>query len=115
MMKKFAAIFLIGLLFNMPSAFAHDDHEHVNDKTVLPIAVAAATDLTTKDQGLGFGKLPASWNKLPVKNAKIHKKYPGYYVVAVTNDAEKKTVYFVISVEGDVYDANFTGEFKNLK
>ena len=114
-MKKFAALFLMGLLCNTPAVFAHEGHEHVNDQSVLPIALEAATDLTKKDQGLGFGKLPASWTNLPFKNAKVHKKYPGYFVVAVTNDAEKKTIYFVISVEGDVYDANFTGEFKNLK
>ena len=97
------------------SAFAHDDHAHVNDQTVLPIAKEAAADLTKKDQGLGFGKLSASWNDVPIKNAKVYKKYQGYYVVSLTNDVEKKTIYFVISVEGDVYDANFTGEFKSLR
>jgi murein endopeptidase len=103
------------LLCTIQPVFAHDNHVHVTDQSVLPIAKEAVAQLTTKDQGLGFGKLSASWNDVPLKNAKVHKKYPGYYVVAVTNDKEKKTIYFVISEDGDVYDANFTGEFKSLK
>lgn len=114
-MKKIAALFLMGLLCNVSSVFAHEGHAHVNDQSVLPIALEAAADLSKKDQGLGFGQLSASWSHLPFKSAKVHKKYAGYYVVGVTNDAEKKTVYFVISEDGEVYDANFTGEFKNLQ
>jgi hypothetical protein len=114
-MKKYASLFLIALLGSTQPVWAHESHTHVSDQSVLAVAKDAAAQLTAKDQGLGFGKLPASWNDVPLKNAKIHKKYPDYYVVAVKNDIEKKTIYFVISSEGDVYDANFTGEFKNLK
>lgn len=71
--------------------------------------------MSVKDGGLGFGKLPESWGKVPAKNVKLNKKGNGYYIVAVTNDTEKKTLYVLMSAEGEAYDVNFTGEFKKLK
>ena len=114
-MKKLTSLIFIGLIFCTQLVLAHDNHATISDPDMQKIGKEAAANLTTQDPGLGFGKLPASWNDVPLNKAKIHKKYHGYTVVAVTNDIEKKTIFFVVSDDGDVYDANFTGEFKNLK
>jgi hypothetical protein len=113
-MKNMVSLILTGLLLSTP-VFAHDAHEHISEQSAPSVGLKTAADLTKKDAGLGFGKLPASWAAIPVKNAKVHKKGKGYYVVAVTNSEEKKTLYVLISDEGEAFDANFTGDFKDVK
>lgn len=117
-MKKLAALLLASVLGTTQLAMAHDDHEHsyITEPAALVVAQKTLTQLTEKDAGLGFGKLPASWTEVPAKNVKLHKNGDGYYIVAATNDAEGKTLYVLLSSEdGAVYDANFTGEFQKLK
>lgn len=117
-MKKLAALLLVSVLGTTPLAMAHSDHEHsyITEPAALVVAQKTLIQLTEKDAGLGFGKLPASWAEVPAKNVKLHKNGDGYYIVSATNEAEVKTLYVLISSEdGAVYDANFTGEFQNLK
>lgn len=116
-MKTLASLFLIGLLSATQQVAAHDDHHHdpITEQAAITLGKNVAANLSAKDGGLGFGKLPASWNSVPAKNVKLHKKGDGYYIVAVNNETEKKVLYVLMSSEGEAYDANFTGEFKNLK
>jgi hypothetical protein len=110
-MKKLAALLLTSVLGTTQLAMAHDDHEHsyITEPAALVVAQKTLTQLTEKDAGLGFGKLPASWTDVPAKNVKLHKNGDGYYI-------EGKTLYVLLSSEdGAVYDANFTGEFQKLK
>lgn len=101
----------------------HDhDHSHghaaprvITDQQALAVSIGASKRLTTHDAGLPFGLLPESWGKLSQDNASISSKGNGYYIVSVKNDAEKKTLFLLIGTNGNVYDANFTGEFKGLK
>jgi hypothetical protein len=117
-MKNFAPLVLAGLLACTNQVMAHADHEHAYITETAAVAVGQKTvvSLTQKDAGLGFGKLPSSWAALSADKVKLKKNGTGYYIVAATNDAEGKTLYILMSSEdGEVYDANFTGEFKNLK
>lgn len=116
-MKKLTSLFLIGLLSATQQAAAHNDHHHgpMTEQSAITAAKNVAAKLSVKDGGLGFGKLPASWNSVPAKDVKLHKKGDGYYIVAVNNESEKKVLYVLMSPEGETYDANFTGEFKNIK
>jgi hypothetical protein len=117
-MKKIAMFALIGLLSSATQVMAHADHEHeyITESAAVAVGKKTVVTLTQKDGGLGFGKLPASWAALPADKVKLHKNGDGYYIVAATNDTESKTLYVLMSSEnGEVYDANFTGEFKNLK
>jgi hypothetical protein len=43
------------------------------------------------------------------------KKGSGYYLVSVLNTVEEKTLYVLMSDAGEVYNANFTGEFDGIK
>src|SRR4051812_20047725 len=84
-MKKLTSLLFIGLIFCTQLVLAHENHATLSEPDLQKIGKEAAANLTTQDPGLGFGKLPASWNDVPLKKAKIHKKYHGYTVVAVTN------------------------------
>lgn len=59
--------------------------------------------------------LPESWREVQAKNAKLYKNGDGYYIVTVENAKEQKTLYVLMTSNGDVYGANFTGEFAILK
>jgi hypothetical protein len=115
-MKKIVMLVLVGLLSWTHQAMAHADHKHKNisESAALDIAKKTVVKLTQKDVGLGFGKLPASWAELPAEKIKLHNKGAGHYIVSATNDTEAKILYVLISSEGEVYDANFTGEFQNI-
>lgn len=116
-MKKLASIFLLSLLCCAQQVVAHDGHDHdpITEQAAISLGKDVATKLSIKDGGLGFGKLPETWGKVPAKNVKLHKKGDGYYIVSILNDAEKKTLYVLMSAEGEAYDAGFTSDFKNLK
>ena len=116
-MKLFTAIFTRVLLVGSQQVLAHSDHAHksISEKSALERGRAATMQLTEKDAGLGFGKLPESWEVVPEDAVKIHKKGSGYFIVSVTNRAEAQTLYVLLSSDGGVYDVNFTGEFDGLE
>lgn len=119
-MKKIGLCLLLGLLTSFQIAQAHDDashqHGHIAPFMATLITEKTITQLTQQDAGLGFGILPTSWNQLPSDKIKLHKSGDGYFIMAATNNAESKTIYVLMSSEnGNVYDVNFTGEFKGLK
>lgn len=113
-MKQVIAIF--ALILSTTGVFAHSDKAHhpVSEKTAFSIAGNLARSFTNTDLGLGFGKLPSNWAVLPPASTKLFKRGAGYMIISVFNAAEKKTLYVLMSEEGRVYDANFTGEFKGL-
>lgn len=111
----FTVLMLMTLLISQ-SLFAHSDHEHhsISESAAQSLALEVAVNLSSRDAGLGFGQLPATWASVPAKNVAISKKGKGYYIVSVLNDSEKKTLYILISDAGEVYDANFSGEFEGV-
>lgn len=62
-----------------------------------------------------LGNCLKAGGKVPSKNAKLYRNGERYYIVSVTNDVEQKTLYVLMTSNGKVYDANFSGEFKNLQ
>lgn len=115
-MKTLVSFLLFCVLCNIPAAMAHEGHDHsfITEPAATTVGKDYSVQLTQKDGGYGFGKLPESWSKVPAKNAKLHRNGEGYYIVSVTNDAEQKTLYVLMTSNGEIYDANFTGEFKDL-
>lgn len=61
-------------------------------------------------------KLNNNWQSVRclLKDAKLHRNGDGFYIVAVTNQAEQKTSCVLMTSNGDVSNANFTGEFEGL-
>lgn len=112
-------IFACTLLGAANLVMAHGDHMHsqhfINTAEAQEIALNSAKRLTHADMGLGFGQLPKTWANLPMEKTKIERRLPGFFVVSVVNDEEKKTLFVLISSQGEPYDANFTGKFQALQ
>ena len=117
-MKLFRSlsIALVFACLHNPAALAHSGgHKAISDEQALEVATDVVTQLTSRDVGLGFGQIDASWNNLPKDRSRLHTKERRYYIVSVENAQEGRTLYILMSPGGDVYDANFTGEFSQLK
>jgi hypothetical protein len=116
-MKTFVSIFATLLLLTSQFVYSHSDHAHgpISEVQAQALAASVASQLSTQDAGLGIGKLPASWAEIAQENVSMHKKGNGYYIVAINNTSENKTLFVLLSNTGKVYDANFTGTFKDLK
>ena len=107
---------LLVFLFHSQTVLAHGDgHGPITEKQALTIATTAVAQLVESDAGLGFGQLKTSWNALPKSATRIQSKGAGYYIVGVAHEKEGRTLFVLISAEGGIYDANFTGEFKGLE
>lgn len=114
-MKTIQTIFAAFLLLSSQLAYSHGSHAPaMNETQIIDLGVSAASQFSTQDTGLPIGKLPDSWRTLKEKNVSIHKKGRGYYILKIENEADKRTLYVLVSNTGRVYDANFTGNFKDL-
>ncbi len=58
--------------------------------------------------------LDASWENTAENDKKISKKGNGYYIVSFAGKSTK-ILYVLISDRGEVYDANYSGKFEDLK
>lgn len=116
MMKTLVSALLFSALCSVAVVKAHEGHAHssITEPAAIVVGRDYAAQLTQEDAGYDFGMLPASWRSIPVKNAKLHRKGDGFYIVTVTNEAEQKTLHVLITSNGDVSNANFSGEFKGL-
>ena len=116
MMKNI--IFLLSLLVitHSQNLLAHGGgHGPISEPKAIDVASFAVNQFINFDAGLGFGKLDKSWNKISTDEKRIHRKGDGYYIVSANNKKEGKTIYVLMSIGGEVYDANFSGEFPGLK
>ena len=115
MTRIIAALVVALTLAQATPALSHADHGPIEPYEAQVLATNYATRLVQVDVGLGFGKLPESWQNLPTKATTLVKETAEYYVISVRNEAEDKTLYFLMSRSGDVYGINFTGEFDEVK
>lgn len=107
-------VLIIAVLFTT-HAWAHPGgHGPVNDEQAIAIAENVARRLADEDFGLGFGQLKPSWKELPAGSVRLHTRGAGFMVMAVQNKAEARVLYVLMSENGSIYDANFTGVFKKL-
>jgi len=121
-MKKNFLLFLVALLSNLSLlAWAHEDHNHslpASLKKAKSLSLEAVAAYSKVDAKLGFGQLPSSWAGLPDSAAKVHTNGEGYYIVAVTNaaikESNKRTLYVLVPLFGDVKTANYSGKFDTL-
>lgn len=117
MIKMFFYSITFLAMIHGQSALAHSGGHNgpVNEKQATIIAWKTAQQFINYDAGLGFGKLSSSWQQLPPEVIRTHAKGDGYYIISLENKTEAKTLYVLMSSSGDVYDANFTGDFPKLK
>lgn len=114
-LRKIATLILTTVLFSA-TAFGHGgSHGPISPEKAQVVATKLANQFTAMDPGLGFGKLPLSWLDLPTTQSSMHKQGKGYYIVKLDNSDEKKSLFVLMAISGEIYDANFSGEFKGLK
>jgi hypothetical protein len=116
MMKKILFLLSFLVMTQSQSVLAHGGgHGPISETRAIDVATYTVNQFVHFDAGLGFGKLNKNWNNISTDDKRIHRKGDGYYIVSATNKQEGKTLYVLMSIGGEVYDANFTGEFKGLK
>ncbi len=114
-MCRFPLLILFFVLHAAPAVSHPGDHGPVDEKHAIEIAEDIARQFIEFDPGLGFGTLHPSWSSLRVSEKRLYKKGNGYYIISLSNTSQGKTLYILMSIEGEVYDANFTGVFPGLK
>ena len=115
-MKKTLILLTFLVITQSQSVLAHGGgHGPISETRAIDVTSFTVNQFVHFDAGLGFGKLNKSWNAISTDEKRIHRKGDGYYIVSATNKQEGKTLYVLMSIGGEVYDANFTGEFKGLK
>ena len=116
MIKTISFIISFLLLTCNQVVLAHGGgHGPINEAQAIAVGSRVVNQFMYSDAGLGFGKLDKSWKEVPANEKRIHKKGDGYYIVSATNKQQGKTLYILMSVSGEVYDANFDGVFPKLK
>jgi hypothetical protein len=102
------------LVLSPSTVFAHmGGHDEINEVDIIPMATEHVTALTSQGVEIkGIGKLDPSWGQVPEKN-KNFKRDKGAYIVTFKHPKEDKTLYLLMSPSGHLYDANYTGQFKN--
>ena len=87
----------------------------LDDKGII-IAASNGVKAIIKQKQLIEGKsLDEAWGNTPNSAKSISKKGNGYSVVKFDSKDAKKTLYVLLSDVGEIYDANFSGEFSGLK
>jgi hypothetical protein len=115
MMKKILSLLSLLVFIYSQNVFAHGgSHAPVSEARVIEITTITVNQFVHFDAGLGFGKLDKSWNDISADEKRIHKKGNGYYIVSATNKKAGKTLYILMSLAGEIYDANFSGVFEGL-
>lgn len=114
-MKQCLSILFYLIMWVCQPSFASDtNHTGIAETQAIRLGGEVAKRLAFQDAGLGFGQLPQSWLSIPTKDITLHKKGNGYYIIAVENKSNQKTLYVLMSWEGEVYDANLTGDFGDI-
>ena len=110
-MKKIILTILFTFLFSNGFVLAHDDHGKVSAKAAIQIAVKVTQQLTFKDFGFKVGKLSKTWQRLTTNDFKLYAAEANRYIVSANNKSEKKTIYFLMSMSGEVLKVNHEAKF----
>ncbi|MFT5636845.1 MAG: hypothetical protein ACI89T_002314 [Cognaticolwellia sp.] len=110
-MKNLIAALFITLIFSTSSAFAHTEHGKISPKAAIQITAKATQQLTFKDFGFKVGKLSENWKNLTIEDFKIHAAKANRYIVSANNKSENKTIYFLITMFGEILKVNSEAKF----
>jgi len=124
---KVAAFVLSALFANAAPCVAHEGHSHtpatqeatapgkLDDAALISTAVKSIKDMVDQKTKVEGKELDTSWKSICEQEGSITKKGEGYTIVGVKSNQDATMIYLLISDLGEIYDANFTGTFKDLK
>ena len=110
---KIISITCISILLLTPNfALAHASHgEPLNNEQALLKAAEYMKMVIEKPERMASISLDESWTNA---EAKMYKKNVRYYVVSLHNADQDKTLYVLIDINGEFYNANFDGSFEGI-
>lgn len=110
-MKNLIVMLFVGLMLNTGTALAHGDHGKISAKQAIQVANKVTQKLTFKDLGFNVGKLDESWKALSTEDFKLFAAQANRYIVSAFNKAENKTIYFLMTMNGEVLKVNSEARF----
>jgi len=110
-MKNLIAALFITLTLGTSSAIAHSDHGKISPKAAIQIATKATQQLTFKDFGFNVGKLNDNWKNLTTEDFKLYSAEANRYIVSANNKSENETIYFLMTMSGEVLSVNSKAKF----
>ncbi|KGJ94193.1 DUF6488 family protein [Thalassotalea sp. ND16A] len=110
-MKNLMVMLFIGLMLNMGTALAHGAHGKISEKQAIQVAIKATQKLTFKDFGFNVGKLDESWESLTTEDFKLYAAQVSRYIISASNKADNKTIYFLMTMSGEVLKVNQEAKF----
>ncbi len=116
-MKKILSIIAV-LTLSSQLAFAHGNGhggKPISNEMAIIEADNNVAAVVKQQIDIEGSKLDASWENIPASDKAINRKGEGYYIVSLNNKAQDKTLYVLISDQGEFYDANFSGTFEGLE
>jgi hypothetical protein len=125
MKSKLLTLAIIFTLSPISLAYAGSGHDHghghdhgspaISSEKAIIAASQSALSIVKQQIDVEGGKLDASWKDIAESEKSINRKGNGYYIISLNNQAQSKTLYVLISDQGEFYDANFSGTFKGLE
>lgn len=116
--KSFMLSLITFSLFTAQLVFAHSSG-HGGPAISEERAVSAASEnvamIVNQNVDIDNGKLDTSWSTLPEADKAIYKKGRGYFIVSFNNKAQDKTLYVLLSDQGEFYNANYSGKFTGVQ
>jgi len=110
-MKKLITALFMTLTLSTSSAMAHGDHDKISPKAAIQIATKATQQLTFKDFGFKVGKLKENWKSLTAEDFELYSAEANRYIVSANNKPENATIYFLMTMSGEVLSVNSTAKF----
>jgi hypothetical protein len=109
---------LFAVLFSVQLAFAHGaghGGHAITDEVAITTASENLTLLIEQKVEIESTVLDGSWGALSDASKAIYQKGEGYVIVSFDNAAEGKTLYILLSDQGEFFEANYSGKFDSLK
>ena len=120
------------MLATAPLAYAGSGHDHghthggsthshseaaakLDEEGAISVATKALAAIIENKQPVEGTPLDAAWGNTAIADKKISKKGNGYYIVSFDIKGAGRTLYVLLSDTGEIFDANYSGKFKDLK
>lgn len=115
--KPFVFSVITVLLCSAQLAIAHGSGHGgspISEEQAISVASESIAMIVDQQVEIENSKLDASWNSIPAGDKAIYKKERGYYIVSVNNKTQEKTLFVLLSDQGEFYNANYSGKFTGV-
>ena len=117
-------LFVASTAYAGPSHHHEHGHDHghshgtqtkLDDNGAIAAASKGVSAIIGQKQLIAGAALDAAWEKTASTAKSVSEKGKGYFIVKFDSQDTGKSLYLLLSDAGEVYDANYTGQFAGLK